>query len=130
MKRNPRQTGINRQQALDAAPVAFPPVRTEKKKGKLYVTVEFVRPHWQRFLGADKLCERTFGLDAYGQEVYAACDGKTPVNRIIDRFAKKHHIDPSEAELNVTTFLKTLIGKGLVGIPLTDQKIPITEGHR
>ena len=44
MKRNPKSLGLNREQALTAAPVAFPPVRTEKKEGKLYVTVEFVRP--------------------------------------------------------------------------------------
>ena len=121
MKRNPKRLDFNRKQALEAKPVAFPPVRTETKGEKLYVTLEFVRPRWQRVLGADKLCERTFGLDAYGQQVYAACDGNTTVRAIINRFAKKHNIDPAEAERNLTTFLKTLIGKGLVGIPLADR---------
>jgi len=121
MKRNPTHLDFDRKRALEAKPVAFPPVRTETKDGKMYVTLEFVRPRWQRILGADKLCERSFGLDAYGRDVYDACDGKTPVNVIIKRFAKKYHIDPAEAERNLTMFLKTLIGKGLVGIPLTDR---------
>lgn len=121
MKRNPKQFDFNRKQALDAKPVAFPPVRTETKGEKFYVTLEFVRPRWQRVLGADKLCERSFGLDAYGREVYDACDGKTPVRTLIKRFAKKNHIDPAEAERNLTMFLKTLIGKGLIGIPLADR---------
>lgn len=127
MKRNPRNFDISRKQAMHAEPVAFPPVRTENKDGKFHVTVEFVRPRWQRVLGADKTCERTFGLDAYGQEVYNACDGNTSVNDIVQHFAKKHHIDRAEAEQNVTTFLKTLIGKGLIGIPLNDFREQQTE---
>jgi len=123
MKRNPKLPDYSRKQALEAKPVAFPPVRKEMKGEKLYVTLEFVRPRWQRVLGADKLCERSFGLDAYGREVYAACDGKTPVKTIIRRFAKKNHIDPAEAERNLTMFMKTLIGKGLIGIPLADPKV-------
>lgn len=119
MKRNPK-IGLSRNDAMSAAPVAFPPIRTEQKNGKLYVTVEFERPRWQRVIGADRKCERTFGLDLYGQEVYAACNGRTSVKKIVKRFAKVHHVDTAEAELNVTTFLKTLITKGLVGIPMND----------
>jgi hypothetical protein len=122
MKRNPKHLDLSQEQAMQVTPIAFPPVRTEEKENKLYVTLEFVRPNWQRFLGADKLCERTFGLDAYGREVYHACDGEHSVRAIIQHFARKHRLDRAEAELNVTTFLKTLIGKGLVGIPLQDSK--------
>jgi hypothetical protein len=122
MKRNPKSTsgGLGRSQAMNAAPVAFPPLKTERKEGKLYVTVELERPLWQRVLGGDPACERTFGLDAFGQEVYGACDGNTSVNEIVKRFSKHHQLNQAEAELNVTTFLKTLISKGLIGIPLEE----------
>ncbi len=103
-----------RQAALDARPHAAPPVRTERRDGKLYVTVKFRRPSWQRWLGADALCERTFGLDAHGQDVYQWCDGTRTVQDVVRRFAGKNRISLPEAELNVTRFLRTLLTKGLI----------------
>jgi hypothetical protein len=58
--------------------------------------------------------ERSFGLDVLGREVYEACDGRTKVKEIIHGFAKTHRVSLSEAEVSVTTFLKTLMTKGLV----------------
>ena len=52
-----------RKAALKGRPHQLPPVREEEKDGKLYVTVRFSRPGWQRLLGAPNTCERTFGLD-------------------------------------------------------------------
>ncbi len=115
--------GLAREQSMNAMPIAFPTLNKEEKGGKLYVTVQLIRPRWQRFLGGDPACERTFGLDAFGQEVYGACDGNTTVTEIVTQFSKNHHINQAEAELNVTTFLKTLIGKGLIGIPLEESAI-------
>lgn len=113
-----KQPTISRETALSIAPVQRPAVKVESRNGKRYVTVEFERPRWQRFLGSDRLCRRTFGLDAYGQKVYDNCDGRTPVKQIVRRFAEKHKISVAEAEVSVTLFLKTLISKGLVGIPV------------
>lgn len=107
---------LGRDQALAAMPVKAPPVKTERKGEKLYVTVRFERPGWQRLLGADRTCRRTFGLDPYGQEVYEACNGRTAVRAIVERFAAGHHLSAPEAELAVTTFLKTLMSKGLIGM--------------
>ena len=78
-----RRLNIDRRAALQACPARAPALRKEKKDGKLYVTVEFERPSWQRMLGAERLCKRTFGLDAYGREVYAYCNGKRPVEQIV-----------------------------------------------
>jgi hypothetical protein len=110
----PKYSPAARKAALDGRPFCPPPVRTEKKESKLYVTVRFIRPRWQRMLGGDETCERTFGLDAYGQTVYALCDGKRIVKNIIERFATKVHISVPEAEIAVTKFLQTLMIKGLV----------------
>jgi hypothetical protein len=111
---------IERGAALAAVPVRVPPERTEEKDGKLYVTMKFRRPGWQRFLGADRKCERSFGLDAYGQEVYACCDGETRVKDIVGAFAREHHLSKAEAETAVTTFLRTLMSKGLVGMAVPE----------
>lgn len=111
-----RKPILDRLQALAAVPVQTPVVKRERKSGKVYLTVEFERPGWQRTLGADQHCERTYGLDAYGFEVYSFCDGTHSVQQGIERFAKQHHISLPEAELAVTSFLQTLIKKGLIGM--------------
>lgn len=103
-----------RNAALQARPLQSPPVRTEEKDGKYYVTIRFMRPRWQRVLGADETCERAFGLDAYGRIVYESCDGKRTVKQIVKHFAGKVHVSLPEAELAVTKFMQTLMKKGLI----------------
>ena len=103
-----------RNAAMQARPIQSPPVRTEEKDGKCYVTIRFIRPRWQRVLGADETCERSFGLDTYGRIVYESCDGKRTVQQIVKRFAGKVHVSQPEAEMAVTKFIQTLMKKGLV----------------
>jgi hypothetical protein len=110
------QRHIARGVALKARAHQVPAVRREEKDGKLYVTVQFLRPWWQRALGAHDHCERTFGLDTYGRRVYECCNGKRTVDHIVRRFARETHISVPEAETAVTTFMKTLIAKGLVAM--------------
>ena len=112
---------LTRHSAMAAIPVQIPPRRVENKNEKRYVTVTFDRRGWQRILGADRTCERTFGLDAYGQSVYDACDGKQDVDKIIRRFAKSHHISPPEAETAVTSFLQLLMKKGLIAMTIEEK---------
>lgn len=107
-----------RSAALDGVPHQLPPVRTEQKGEKLLVTAKFIRPRWQRFLGADETLERTFGLDRYGQLVYRACDGKRSVRQIIQAFSKETHVSTPEAEMAVTKFMHTLIRKGLIVVEM------------
>jgi hypothetical protein len=105
---------ISRDIALDACPIKTTAVKQEEKDRKLYVTVLFRRPKWQQMLGAEEECRRTFGLDKYGVEVYRACDGMAPVRSIIDLFARNHRLSLAEAEISVSTFVKTLLTKGLI----------------
>lgn len=109
-----KNKGLSREKALSGVPKKLPFIKQEVKGDKLYVTVELQRPMWQRALGADKLCARSFGLDSYGQEVYQACGEDKNVKTIIDNFAEKHKISVPEAEVAVTTFLTTLMSKSLI----------------
>lgn len=111
---------IDRFDAMTSIPVKGPVVKTEKKDKKVYVTIEIERPGWQRVLGADRKCQRTFGLDTYGQEVYELCNGKNTVAKNVKLFAKQHHLSIPEAEVSVTAFLKTLMKKGLVGMAVKE----------
>ncbi|MEI6808446.1 MAG: PqqD family protein [bacterium] len=114
---------IDRETAISSCPIRRPAVKMEEKNGKRYVTVEFERPRWQQILGSDRLCRRTFGLDGYGQEVYDGCDSNTSVRTIVERFAVAHHLSVAEAEISVSAFLKTLISKGIVGMPISKDAV-------
>ena len=114
-----RKPGLGRKAAMTARPRQAPVVRTKHRPDDgVNVTVMIRRPRWHRWLGGSERSERTFGLDAYGREVFEACDGKRSVRAIVRRFAANHEISRPEAELSVTTFLKTLMAKGLVVMEL------------
>lgn len=109
---------LDRETAMAGVPLKLPAKKTEAKGEKLYVTIEFQRPRWQQWLGAEETCQRTFGLDPYGREVFDACDGRTNVLQIVKRFARNHKITIAEAEVAVSSFLKTLMSRGIVGIEM------------
>jgi|YelNatPaOPRAMG01_1025707.scaffolds.fasta_scaffold17631_7 hypothetical protein len=111
-------TAAQRNAALDGVPFRLPAVRQEEKNGKMYVTILYERPRWQRVLGADRECQRTFGLDAYGRRVYESCDGRRPVRQIIRQFAEQTGVSLPESELAVTKFMRTLLAKGLVAMKM------------
>jgi hypothetical protein len=88
--------------------------RRDRPGGGAEVSIELASPAWLRLLSGRRTVRRTYGLDAFGAEVYDACDGRTPVKRMCRAFAGKHKIAVGEAEAAVAQFLKTLMAKGLV----------------
>lgn len=61
---------------------------------------------------------KTFELDAVGVFVWNQVDGKTSVEQLIRKIAKQYNLDLRQAEASTTAFLKTLMQKGLIGIPI------------
>ena len=104
--------------ALKARPHQLPPVKSEEKGDKLYITIRFKRPSWQRLLGADEMCKRTFGLDPYGRRVYESCNGKRTVQSIVRKFSEDTKVSVPEAEMAVTKFMRTLMSKGLIAMEM------------
>lgn len=109
---------ITREEALNAVPIEIPAIAKEKKHNKLMITLEFERPKWQQILGSDQKCRKTFALDNLGREVYELCNGKNTVLKIIKIISKNYQISIAEAEISVTTFIKTLMSKGLIAIQI------------
>ncbi len=107
-----------RRTALSGRPHCLPAVRKEEKVGKLYVTVKYMRPRWQRLLGGTETCERTFGMDTYGRRVYELCDGRQTVETIVQRFATAVRVSLPESEMAVTKFMRTLLTKGLIAMEM------------
>jgi len=106
---------LSRKAAMQGRPMQVPPIKTETRdKGGALITVLLDGPRWARFIGGKSKVQRSYGLDRFGMQVYEACDGKTSVRRIVKRFAADNGLGPAEAELAVSTFLKTLMAKGLI----------------
>lgn len=115
-------SAIGRQAAMTSRPAQLPVVgREDGADGKTRITVRLQAPRWMRWLGGrGREIERTFALDRFGLEVYEACDGKTTVREMIRGFGRAHKISQAEAEMSVTTFLRTLMSKGLVAMGVAE----------
>lgn len=119
MQKTPAKKNISRDRALDSRPVKLELVaQQETEEGGLRLTAELERPRWQRWLGGSPKGRRTFELDAFGNEVYTACDGINSVEDIITGFADTHNLSLPEAEISVTRFLRMLVQRGLVAIEM------------
>jgi hypothetical protein len=116
-RRKRKAPPLDRNFAMRATPRPLPVLKREEgKPDELRLTAAFERPGWQRRLGADRQCRRTFVLDALGREVYEYCNGDRDVGDIVRLFSERHHVSAAEAEYSVTTYLKTLMAKGLLAM--------------
>ena len=71
----------------------------------------------RRFGGPrDAVQTKKLQLDAMGTAVWDLVDGHRTVRRIIQIFAKTHRLDKKEAEVSVTSFIRQLGQRGLVGL--------------
>jgi hypothetical protein len=114
---------VNRELAMNARPTLSGIVRNSAtENGELRLTAHYTRPRWQRLLGADEKGTRTFVLDKLGREVYEACDGQRRVRDLVSKFAQKHRVSLAEAEHSVTTYLRTLLTKGLLVMKMEKQR--------
>ena len=109
---------ITRDQAYDARPIAVRTLGREAlPRGGVRLTIE-LRPRGVQkwLLRVPEGTTRRIELDAIGIEVFDMCDGKTAIRQITRRFAKQYKVDPQEAEIAVTTFIRQMMRKGLVSM--------------
>jgi hypothetical protein len=118
----PRPTSPAR--TLDAHPVRmFKAEPREQSAGQWRLTVPYKPIGWAaRFLRVPQDVTKTFELDDLGKLVWDACDGKTTVRQVIRMLASRYHLNEREAEVSTLAFLRTLMRKGLIGIPAKDAK--------
>ena len=55
-------------------------------------------------------------LDAMGTAVWDLVDGHRSVRRIVQEFAETHRLNSKEAEVSVTSFIRELGQRGLLGL--------------
>mgnify|MGYP002062711251 CR=1 FL=1 len=64
----------------------------------------------------DRKQTKKLQLDAMGTSVWDLVDGKRSVRTIIQIFAKAHRLENREAEVSVTSFIRQLGQRGLLGL--------------
>jgi hypothetical protein len=55
-------------------------------------------------------------LDAMGTAVWDLVDGSRSIHRIVQIFAETHRLNNKEAEVSVTSFIRELGQRGLIGL--------------
>ena len=119
-RRRPKAPPITPEQALSARPFTLGGATLAEDadgSGKLVVPLKPGRVGGWLFRlpeGATK----TFELDPIGVFVWRAIDGRASVRDLIRALADRHRLTLREAEVPTLAFLKTLIAKGLIGMPI------------
>ena len=114
---------LSRTEALEYTPVKSRQI-SEIRLDSGEVIIEYaliVRP-WiaavaRRLRGSqDQKQTKKLQLDAMGTSVWDLVDGKRSVRVIIQIFAKAHRLENREAEVSVTSFIRQLGQRGLLGL--------------
>ena len=120
-----RKRKISREAMLGSKPVRNELVHWERdENGEVLITLTRQK-RWKvkllaKFFYIPK--ERRIGLDELGSEVWEMCDGKHTVDRMIRRLADKYQLNRREAEVALTTYLKQLGKKRLIGFAVPKRR--------
>ncbi len=114
---------LSRREALEYTPVKNLQIsETRLESGEVIIEYPLTVRPWiaavaKRF-GGDHNRKQTkkLQLDTMGTSVWDLVDGKRSVRMIIRNFAKSHRLENREAEISVTSFLRQLGQRGLIGM--------------
>ena len=121
-----KKSGANRLSRTEA--LKYTPVRSRQiseirlDSGEVIIEYPLIVKPWiaavARRLGGPHEQKQTkkLQLDAMGTSVWDLVDGKRSVRMIIQIFAKAHRLENKEAEVSVTSFLRQLGQRGLLGL--------------
>jgi hypothetical protein len=116
-----RKEGLTREQALDARPLPNLEAKASTgESGELVLEIKRRRDLMGRLLGfviaaplTKKVC-----LDEMGSFVWNLCDGQRSVREIASLLAQKYKLNRREAVISLTSFLRSLGKRGLMGFAL------------
>lgn len=122
-KKKSKGPSISRAEALDRIPdknVQISEERLDSGEVVIHYPVT-MRPLFaglvKRFGGPGvQIQTKKLQLDALGTSVWALIDGKCSVRQLINGFGTTHQLEPREAEVAVTQFLRELGRRGLIGM--------------
>ena len=122
-KKKPKGPTISRSEALNRIPVKNIQITEERlETGEVLIGYPVtIRPFFaslvKRFGGSENQVQtKKLQLDTLGSSVWDLLDGKRSVRQLIQIFAETHQLQPREAEVAVTQFIRELGRRGLIGL--------------
>ncbi len=122
-KKKPKGPSISRAEALNRIPVKNSQISEKRLEGGAIV-IHYpitVRPLFagliKRFGGPEVQTQtKKLQLDELGTAVWDLVDGKRSVRQLVKTFAGMHRLEPREAEVSVTQFMRELGRRGLIAM--------------
>ena len=118
-----RAQGLSKGRALDLRPSRNNDVREEQRhQDSVQLSYPVTLKPWfakwgRRFkLWNDEPMRKRLELDSMGKTCWDLVDGNRSVEDIIQEFVRLYQLHPREAELSVTSFLRELGRRGLIGM--------------
>ena len=118
----PALSPADRRKALNRAPQKNTAVEEQELSNGCVRLIYPIEPH-PRMLAlitlmgrTPTLRERKLELDEMGTMVWKMIDGRTTVRDLIDAFAARYQTHPRETEVAMTSFIRSLGKKGLIGL--------------
>ena len=122
-KKKPKGPSISRSEALDRIPVKNPQISENRlETGEIVINYPVtMRPLFaglvKRFGGPEVQTQmKKLQLDELGTSVWKLMDGKRSVRQLVEMFGETHQLEPREAEVSVTQFIRELGRRGLIGM--------------
>ena len=114
---------LSRSEALEYTPVKSRQISEFRlESGEVIIEYPLIVRPWiaavAKRLGGlqDRKQTKKVQLDALGTSVWDLVDGKRSVRMIIQIFARTHRLENKEAEVSVTSFIRQLGQRGLLGL--------------
>ena len=122
-KKKPKGPTISRSEALNRIPSKNIQITEQRlETGEVLISYPVtIRPFFaslvRRFGGSEEQVQtKKLQLDSLGSSVWDLLDGKRSVRQLINMFAETHQLQPREAEVAVTQFIRELGRRGLIGL--------------
>ena len=118
-----RHSPLSRSQSLECRPAkSLHITETRLESGEVLLEYPLTVKPWiaalVKRLGSpsDRVYSKKIQLDVMGTAVWDLVDGNRSVRRIVQIFAETHRLENKEAEVSVTSFIKQLGQRGLLGL--------------
>jgi hypothetical protein len=122
-RKKPEGSSISRAEALNRIPVKNRQISEDRlETGEVVINYPVsMRPLFaglvKRFGGPQVQTQmKKLQLDELGTSVWDLVDGKRSVRQMVNTFAGTHRLEPREAEVSVTQFMRELGRRGLIAM--------------
>ena len=125
--KKPSGPPLGRAESLSARPVLNRLVRVERGEDGL-ATLQVPRGDSALVRSVSRWFRlppyRPIALDELGSFVIELCDGRHTVRDLVDKLAKRFKLNRREAEVGMTTFLRTLARRSIIALVIENDDTP------